>query len=479
MKTFMDNDFLLSNGTARRLYQEHAATQPIFDYHCHLPPKEIAENARFATISDIWLGGDHYKWRAMRAMGHPETLITGDADPKDKFMAWAATVERLIGNPLYHWTHLELQRCFDIPEPLTSRSAAAIWEAANARLKTEALSVKGILTRFKVHAIGTTDDPIDDLAWHRALREGSAPIGPIDTKVLPSFRPDRAFKIEADDFASYIGKLEETSGVAIKTLADLKEALDRRLDFFAAAGCVVSDHGLEYAPCARLPTADLDALLDQRLSGKRPASAVSALEAEAFRTELLVHLAGSYARHGMAMQLHVAAIRNNNSRMFARIGADSGYDASHDLPEAAKLSALLDAMDRAAPLPKTILYSLNPADYYSLTTLAGCHQGGRNSADSAIPSRTQLGSAWWFLDHRDGMEEQLRILASTGALANFVGMLTDSRSFLSYPRHEYFRRILCNLVGTWVENGEFPDDRSLLGEIVEGISFKNAARYFG
>lgn len=474
MKSFMDENFLLSSETARSLWHDHAKNMPIFDYHCHLLPAEIATNKRYSNITELWLGADHYKWRAMRTMGQPETHITGDADPKEKFMAWAATVERLIGNPLYHWTHLELQRYFDIYRPLTRATAEGIWEEANSRLSDTGLSIPGILKKFNVYAVGTTDDPVDSLEHHLAIRAGTSAVGKIDTKVLPSFRPDRALKIEAADFPSYIRNLENASGIFIKSVEDLKAALDQRLSFFVAAGCVASDHALEYAPCNRIDGTGLETLFTRRMNGE----VLNVQEADAFRTELLIHLAGSYAEKGVAMQIHLAAIRNNNARMAGRIGPDTGFDASHDRPESQGLSGLLDAMDSTGPLPKLVLYSLNPKDYYPLATLMGCHQGGREAHETAVPGRTQLGSAWWFLDHRDGMEEQLRLFASTSALANFIGMLTDSRSFLSYPRHEYFRRILCNLVGGWVENGEFPADRALLGEIIEGISFKNAERWF-
>lgn len=472
MAKFMDKDFLLDTPTARRLYHEVAADQPIFDYHCHLQPREIAENKRFSTLAEVWLGGDHYKWRQMRSNGVEERLITGDGAAYDKFLAWAGTVPYLLGNPLYHWTHLELQRYFGIDEPLDLQSAPRIWEAANAALAREDLSVCGIFRNFKVHAVGTTDDPADSLEWHRRI----ASEGRTETKVLPSFRPDKAIHLEREGFAAYIAQLGAAAGVRIESLADLLSALAGRIDFFASLGCRASDHALEYPPFALDADgkggasweAEADRTFRAVLSGDR----VDQRRLDAYKTFLLVFLAGKYHDHGWAMQLHLAAIRNNNTRMFRLLGPDTGYDASHDHNIASRLASLLDLMDSSGKLPKTILYTLNPKDYYVLGTLMGCYQGG------GVPGKVQLGSAWWFCDHRDGMEEQLRILGNLGLLPRFIGMLTDSRSFLSYPRHEYFRRILCGLLGRWAEAGEIPQDRKLLDRVVADVSFGNARAYF-
>jgi glucuronate isomerase len=473
----MDRDFLLSNKTAIRLFHEAAAGENIFDYHCHLNPREIAEDRRFSDLASMWLGGDHYKWRVLRANGIAEKLITGDGDPYDKFLAWAETVPKTIGNPLYHWTHLELQRYFDIHEPLNRESAPAIWKAANERLKNDPeLSVFGIFKKFKVYALGTTDDPVDNLEWHEKAA------GATETKVLPSFRPDRILNIEKPDFVEYTGKLGAAAGRNISSLEDLLAALRDRIAFFDRMGCRISDHGLEYFPFETsrgdTPGSPVDRgrwekemreLFAAALAGKAP----DARGAESWKTFVLNFLGEAYADRGWVMQIHLAAIRAVNSRAVRTIGPDTGYDAVHDLPAAEKLARFLDLLESRDKLPKTILYSLNLKDLYPLGTIMGCFQGG------GIPGKLQLGSGWWFLDHIDGMEAQMRILGNVGLLSRFVGMLTDSRSFLSYPRHEYFRRILCNILGTWVENGEIPDDFPLLAGMVKDISFGNAERYFG
>ncbi|MCL2805488.1 MAG: glucuronate isomerase [Treponema sp.] len=466
-KTFMDERFLLETETANNLYKA-AKEEPIFDYHCHLIPAQIAENKQFKDLAEIWLGGDHYKWRQMRTRGYDENYISGGADNYEKFLAWARTVENLIGNPLYHWTHLELQRYFDIYEPLTEKSAPGIWEKANAMLKTPQLSVKGIFEKFKIYAVGTTDDPIDTLEYHKAIMEGKAPIGKIDTKVIPSFRPDKALNINIAGFADYINALSKASGITIKTSDDVIAALENRLDFFISLGCRASDHALENAPFALSSNSQIDNTFNNAMAGKP----VSGEEAQCYKTKVLVELAKLYAKRGIVMQLHLSSIRNLNPRIFSRMGADVGIDAVHDLEQSANLSAFLGKVEGEAALPKTILYSLNPKDYYPMGTIMGAFQG------TGIEGKIQLGSAWWFCDHRDGMDEQMRVLANLGTLPLFVGMLTDSRSFLSYPRHEYFRRILCNLLGKWVENGEYPNDTQKLEKIVKDISFLNAKKYF-
>ncbi|GMO56960.1 MAG: glucuronate isomerase [Treponemataceae bacterium] len=467
---FLGVSFLLESKTAIDLYFYHAKDAPIFDYHCHLIPEQIAQNKRFADMSEVWLAGDHYKWRQMRTFGVREELITGNAAPYDKFVAWAETVENLIGNPLYHWTHLELQRFFDIHEPLSKKTAPEIWEQANAQLKT--LCVKDIFERMNVYAVGTTDDPCDTLEYHKAIKDGSAAIGKIKTRVLPSFRPDKALNIEQPSFKDYIEKLSAVSGIKISTADDVIAALEKRLDHFASLGCRAADHGLEYPPLGGDSDSAINSAFSDAMSGKSIAHNV----ADSYKAKILAALGAMYAKRDIVMQLHFSAIRNVNSAMVSRLGPDTGYDAVHDNQASAGLAQLLDRMQQdGGTLPKTILYSLNAKDYYPFATIMGAFQGG----EKPVRGKIQLGSAWWFYDHRDGMEEQMRVLGNLGMLPLFVGMLTDSRSFLSYPRHEYFRRILCNLLGRWVENGEYPNDIKKLGSIVRNISFDNAKSYFG
>jgi glucuronate isomerase len=469
LKNFIDDDFLLSTACARRLYHEAAANEPIFDYHCHLDPCAIAENKTFENLAEIWLLGDHYKWRAMRANGIDEAFITGNAAPEEKFFAWAQTVPRLLGNPLYHWTHLELQRYFDFYEPLTPENAGEVWKGANEKLKT--ISVASIFDKFNVFAVGTTDDPADNLAYHKQIAGNMA----IKTKVTPSYRPDRALGIEKSDFVEYLGLLSAETGIKIINFNKFLSALSVSIRNFDDAGCLVSDHDLPHVFFEAAHNGSKGALWEEevfvlfaiRLAGGK----LTVQEAESFKTFTLCYLAGEYRKHGWAMQLHIGALRSVNTRMFGALGANTGYDAIADNNIAAKLSTLLDTMEERGNLPKTILYSLNPKDMYPLSALAGSFQGG-------IAGKMQLGSAWWFLDNRDGMETQLKILANTGLLSRFVGMTTDSRSFLSYPRHEYFRRILCNIIGEWAENGEIPSNWTFLSELVRDVSFGNAKRYF-
>ncbi|MFA6506172.1 MAG: glucuronate isomerase [Treponemataceae bacterium] len=469
MRSFLDNDYLLTTDTAKHLYHEVAAHQPIFDYHCHLDPREIAENKRFANLADIWLGGDHYKWRVMRANGVDERFITGDGAPYDKYIEWAKTMPFTLGNPLYPWTHMELQRYFDIYDVLDESSAKKIWDAANAKLATDDMAVHSIFKKFKVAAVGTTDDPADSLEWHKKIKAD----GKTATKVLPSFRPDKAILLEVDGFSAYIEKLGKAANIKITTLADLLSALSSRVAFFDEMGCRASDHGIEYVPfteAAVAPGAETaaDKVFKLVLSGGKP----NAAEIELYKTIVLAHLGKEYAAHGWAMQLHLASLRSNNSRMFKKLGPNTGYDATHDPALATKLSGFLDLLESRGQLPKTILYSLNPKDHYTLATIMGCFQGG------GIPGKMQLGAPWWFLDHKDGMEDQMKILGNVGLLPRFIGMLTDSRSFLSYPRHEYFRRILCAMLGRWAEAGEIPASAKLLDKVVADISFGNAERYF-
>ena len=465
MKEFMDKDFLLESGMAKKLFHDHAADMPIFDYHCHLIPEQIATDKRFTTITDAWLGGDHYKWRQMRTCGFDEKLVTGDADPFDKFMAWAETMENLIGNPLYHWTHLELQRYFGIYDVLNRKNAKKIYDEANEQFKNNPeLSVFGIMKKFKVYAVGTTDDPADDLKYHKIIRdEGKCP-----AKVIPSYRPDKALNIEKPDFAEYIAKLGAAAGIAIKKTADVVEALEKRLAFFVEMGCRASDHALMTCPHTFWSEECVNKVFEKRMGGEE----VTKEESDAWRTYILTALARAYKKNNVAMQLHFAAIRDNNLTMYKLLGPDTGYDASYDENLAYGVAEFFKALSAENSVPKTIFYSLNPKDYYSLGTLMGCYQG------DGIKGKIQLGSAWWFCDHKDGMEEQIKVLANLGCLPAFVGMLTDSRSFLSYSRHEYFRRILCNVIGGWADNGEVPNDEEMLGKIVSDISFNNAQKYF-
>lgn len=464
MKPFLDENFLLTTATARRLYHDIARDLPIIDYHCHLIPSQIRGDKRFANLTEAWLYGDHYKWRAMRACGFEESLVTGPAADEERFMAWAATVQRSVGNPLFHWTHLELQRCFGIQEPLTTATARDIWQRANQRLAEPAMSARGLINRFRVETLCTTDDPIDSLADHAAI----AAEGGFACRVLPTWRPDKALGIERADFTAYVAALGQAAGTLITDWDTLLVALSARMDHFAAHGCKLSDHAFTRLPFEAASDDEAAAALALALKGQAP----TARQADVFKTRLMLWLGREYARRGWAMQLHLAALRNNNRQGFAKLGPDTGYDAIADEPVAVALSALLDTLDNTGSLPRTILYTLNPKDNYVLTALAGCfHQAG-------IAGLVQFGSAWWFLDHRDGMEAQMRDLANVGLLSPFVGMLTDSRSFLSYPRHEYFRRILCELVGNWVENGECPDDDTILEPLIRGICCDNARTYF-
>lgn len=466
MSRFMSEDFLLDTEFARRLYHDYAKDQPIFDYHCHLPPQQIADNYRFTNLYDIWLKGDHYKWRAMRANGVPEALCTGDASDREKFNAWARTVPHTIGNPLYHWTHLELRRPFGITDVLLNeQSADRIWQQCNELLAQDAFSARGIMQQMKVKMVGTTDDPLDDLQHHRKLAQDSS----FDVKVLPSWRPDKAFNIELESFLPWIQRLAQVADVNVQRFDDLRRALSQRLDHFAAHGCKISDHALDVVVFAEADDATLDGILARRLQGAAP----SAEETAQFKTAVLVWLGSEYARRGWAQQYHIGALRNANRRQFDILGPDVGFDSINDASLAIPLARLLDAQNRNNALPKTILYCLNPRDNEVLATMAGNFQG------EGEPGKMQFGSAWWFNDQLDGMQRQMTQLAQIGLLSRFVGMLTDSRSFLSYTRHEYFRRLLCQMIGNWVARGEAPEDEALLGQMVQNISFNNARDYFG
>ena len=465
MKPFLPEDFLLTTETARRLYVQHAAPQPIFDYHCHLPPAEIASNRQFENLTRIWLWGDHYKWRALRTNGIPEEKITGAADDYEKFLLFARSMPQLVRNPLHHWSHLELRRYFDIDLPINEANAPKIWEMANAKLATPELRVHGILNKFKVSVICTTDDPIDDLEHHRAIAKSG-----LKTQVFPTFRPDKALVVDQPAvFNPWCEKLAERANTNLSTFSDFLVALDRRHAAFHEIGARVSDHGLEFLPWDPCSEAEAALIFDQARAGK----AATPQQWTRFATFLMLFLGRLDASRGWTKQLHLGALRNNNTRLLKLLGADAGVDSIGDFAQARNLSRYLDTLDAEGCLPKTILYNLNPADNYVFATMIG------NFQDGSIPGKVQFGSGWWFLDQKEAMEWQLNALSQLGLLSRFVGMLTDSRSFLSYVRHEYFRRILCGMIGTDVENGAIPNDEKALGELIENICFNNASRYFG
>jgi glucuronate isomerase len=465
MKKFMDDNFLLSNDTAVELFHNYAKGMPIIDYHCHLNPKEIYENKRFKNITEAWLYGDHYKWRAMRSNGIEEKYITGDADDYERFMAWAKTLPMAIGNTLYHWAHLELQRFFGIYEPLSEKTADAIWEKANVLLNSEGFGARDLIKKSNVKLICTTDDPADSLEYHIKLKE----CNDFGAKVLPTFRPDSGVEINKDGFGAWVRKLSKACGKDISDLDEFLEAMESRVRFFHTVGCRVSDHGLSSVTYTEASKEELAAIFAKGLKDEK----VSSDEESKYRTFTIQFLGRLYSELGWAMQIHTGATRNNNTKMFRKLGADTGFDSVNDEQISVPLSRLLDSLEMENSLPKTILYNLNPKDNYVLGTMLGNFQG------SEVPGKIQFGSGWWFIDNKDGMVNQMTALANLGLLGRFIGMLTDSRSFLSYPRHEYFRRIMCNLIGEWVENGEYPNDIELLGSIVQGISYNNAKEYFG
>ncbi len=465
MKKFMDSkDFLLSNETSVRLY-EAAAKMPIIDYHCHINPREIAEDRQFNNITEVWLGGDHYKWRQMRSNGIEEEFITGDASDYEKFEKWTETLQKAIGNPLYHWSHLELQRYFGFNKPLSPATCKEAWDFCNKKLNTPEMSVRNIIKMSNVDTICTTDDPADTLEWHKMIREDKT----FDVKVLPAWRPDKAMNLEKPDYKDYLAKLEKASGVKIASFKDLCEALKNRMAFFAENGCLVSDHGLEYVMYQPASENEIESIFSARMAGKMPTRE----EEIKFKTAFMLFVGREYARLGWVMQLHYGALRDNNKNMYAKLGPDTGYDSINTGASAAELVGFLNALAFTDQLPKTILYSLNPCDNAAIGTIMGCFQ------NSDAVGKVQHGSAWWFNDNKTGMQEQMTSLANLGLLSNFVGMLTDSRSFLSYTRHEYFRRILCDLVGTWVENGEYPADFEFLEKMVQDVSYNNCKKYFG
>jgi len=462
---FIHEDFLLSNKTARRLYHEYAAGEPILDYHCHLPPRDVAENRQFQNLFEIWLEGDHYKWRAMRANGVSERYCTGDAEPREKFLAWARTVPYTLRNPLYHWTHLELKRYFGIEELLDEGTAPAAWERANALLATGELRAHGILRRFQVKAVCTTDDPTDDLAWHKAIAASD-----LETKVFPCYRPDKALNVHAPAaFNAWVERLEAAGNRSIATLVDFAEALRQRHDYFHAMGARLSDHGLNHAFGEFASEHEASRIFGCARGGH----AATPDEQARFAGYMMVLFGRWDAEKGWTKQLHLCARRNNHTRRHRELGPDVGFDSIGDWPQADALGNYLDRMDQENALPKMILYNLNPADNYVAATMIG------NFQDGSAPGKIQLGSGWWFLDQKEAMQWQMNALSNCGLISRFVGMLTDSRSFMSYPRHEYFRRVLCDLFGRDMEAGELPDDVGLVGGTIRNICYANARQFLG
>jgi len=461
---YLHENFLLPNKTAQRLFHEVAANQPIMDYHCHLPPEAIANNARFPDLAEIWLGGDHYKWRAMRAAGEPEELITGSAAPKEKFDGWARTVPQTVRNPLHHWAHLELKRYFKTDLVLSPKTADEIWELANARLAEDSFNVHNICKQFDIRAIGTTDDPIDTLEHHVAHNAGE-----LKTKIFPTYRPDKAMiTSNVQAWNEWTDRLGVVCGKSIDSAADLIDALKARHDFFNEVGCRLTDHGIEYCPFSPCSDEQAEAIFKKLRSGQT----INPEESDQWMTLLLQHVGRWNAAKGWTMQFHLGALRNGNSNMFKKLGPDTGFDSIFDEPIIRKFAGFLDSLAITEELPKCIFYHLNPAHFMPLATLMGSYQ------DGSVPGKMQLGSGWWHVDTLDGMRQQIEVLSSVGLFSRFVGMLTDSRSFLSFPRHEYFRRLVCSIIGTDVEAGLIPDDKELLDELIKGICFNNAKNYF-
>ncbi len=464
MKAFMDKDFLLDSDTAKMLFHDYAENMPICDYHCHLSPKEIFENEQPESISQLWLSGDHYKWRAMRSAGIDEKYCTGNASPKEKFIAFATALQYAAGNPLYHWAHLELQRYFGIYTPLNAKTAEDIYEKANTAIAQGDFRPQTLIARSNVKYVCTTDDPIDDLKYHKLLAERDLPF-----KVLPSFRPDKALNINSDDFIEYIHKLGEAADIEIGSLPDVVSALYSRAEYFSECGCKISDQAFETPPYARADNEELNEIFAKAMLGGK----VTRLEEEKYKTAIMLALGVKYHQLGWTMEIHIGAMRNNNTKMFQAIGADTGFDSVGDGAVAKPLSRLLNSLELVCSLPKTILFNLNDKDNTVLATMLG------NFQSSEAESKIQFGPAWWFLDTMDGMTAQMKALGNLGILGKFVGMETDSRSFTSYARHEYFRRIMCRLIGGWVENGMYAYDEEILKEIIQGICYNNAVKYFG
>ena len=464
MKAFLNEDFLLQSSTAQTLYHQYAAQMPIIDYHNHLVPQQIAEDKQFDNITQIWLYGDHYKWRAMRAHGVNERYITGDATDEEKFMKWAETVPYTMRNPLYHWTHLELQRYFGVTEVLNAESGKRIYDHCSALLRSKEYSVRNLLRKMNVQALCTTDDPIDNLAYHQAIAASG-----FEIKVLPTFRPDKAMAVDDElTFIEYVNALSQVSGKQINHLQDFKDAIQERHDFFHSVGCRLSDHGLEHIYAEDYTEEEIELIFSRLHSGK----IINKKEKWQFKSAMLVFFAHLDHAKGWTQQFHLGALRNNNNRLLSSLGPDTGFDSIGDFEQAKSLSKFLNTLDTTNQLAKTILYNLNPRDNELFATMTG------NFQDGTIVGKIQFGSGWWFLDQKDGMEKQINALSNMGMLSHFVGMLTDSRSFLSFPRHEYFRRILCNLIGQDVENGELPADMEWLGKLVKDISYTNASQFF-
>lgn len=465
-KNFLTEDFLLYSKTSKILYHDYAKDMPIFDYHCHLPPRDVAENRRFENLTQIWLAGDHYKWRAMRTNGVNERIITGDASDEEKFMAWAETVPYTVRNPLYHWTHLELKNPFGIDDKvLNPETAKEIYARCNTLLQKDQFTARGIMERMKVKVVCTTDDPTDNLEYHQKVKKDN-----FSVKVLPAFRPDKAMAVESPAvFNQWVKKLEETANLEVKNVISLLEAIRKRRDYFHAAGCRISDHAVETPYTEEYTMNEIESIFQKVRQG----NSLSRTEILQFKSAMMYEFGLMNAEKNWTMQIHIGALRNNNTRMMEKLGPDTGYDTIGDYEIAYPLSRFLDRLEREGKLPKTILYVLNPKDNEVIGTIIGCFQ------DGAVPGKIQFGSGWWFNDQKDGMERQMDALSNLGLLSRFVGMLTDSRSFLSYPRHEYFRRILCNLIGKDVDNGELPGDIKWLGKIVQDICYNNAVRYFG
>lgn len=465
MKKFLDEDFLLSNKTARRLYHDYAKSMPIIDYHCHLSPQLIAADHQFRNLTEIWLAGDHYKWRAMRTNGIAEDFCTGAKPDTEKFAKWAATVPYTLRNPLYHWTHMELQRYFGVEEILNEKTAATIYEHCTALLQTKDFSVRNLLRKMNVALVCTTDDPLDSLEYHQQLKNDG-----FEIPILPAFRPDQAMNVSsAKNFNDYVNRLAGITDIAISSFDDFLYALQNRHDFFASVGCRVSDHGLEEIYADDFTGSEIDAIFNKVHSGKE----LNDTEQRKFRSAMLIHFAEWDWEKGWVQQFHLGALRNNNSRMMQQLGPDTGWDSIGDFSQARSIASFLNKLDGDNKLARTILYNLNPADNELMATMIG------NFNDGSIAGKIQFGAAWWFLDQKDGMIKQMNALSNMGLLSRFVGMLTDSRSFLSYPRHEYFRRILCNLFGEEIENGELPNDVEWVGSVVQDICYRNARQYFG
>ena len=464
MKKFMDEDFLLTTDVAKKLYHNYAENMPIIDYHCHINPQEIWEDRKFDNITQVWLGGDHYKWRQMRSNGIDEKYITGDASDREKFQKWAETLEKLIGNPLYHWSHLELKRYFGYEGYLSGETAEEVWNLCNEKLSQDDMTVRNIIRKSGVELICTTDDPVDSLEYHKKLAADES----FDVRVLPAWRPDKAMNLEKPEYLDYLKKLEEVSGITIDSYASLMKALKVRMDYFAEVGCSVSDHALEYVMYVPVSAEEIEEIFQRRLSG----AYITKEDELKFKTAFMLELGKEYNRRNWVMQLHYGCKRDNNVLRYRQLGPDTGYDCINNYAPSAQMADFLNALSETDELPKTILYSLNPYDNASIGTIIGCFQNEKTVG------RVQQGSAWWFNDHKTGMTDQMVSLANLGMLSNFIGMLTDSRSFLSYTRHEYFRRIMCELIGKWVDNGEYPEDYKTLEKIVKGISYNNVVQYF-